>query len=250
MNTVLVREILAWPPASSGSGCELSALISYLTQQVNQPLSEREVLSVLTWLSERGLVRLQGDALRLVEPDRPELKLYPSLTKHFSGRRFLASLGIEPGTYVFQNTSAGGKQGNGPLTRPDFTLATVKSARFERHTEVTTFEVKNRSGANVRSVYEVVAHGRISHFPFLACPRSKLEAAKIDGIRKASQEQGIGLILFDIVEDGDGDFNTQNVRIEATPTRRSPDMAELQKHLEHRFSPTNCAKLEELARGA
>jgi hypothetical protein len=129
-------------------------------------------------------------------------------------------------------------------------LATVKSARFERHTEVTTFEVKNRSGANVRSVYEVVAHGRISHFPFLACPRSKLEAAKIDGIRKASQEQGIGLILFDIVEDGEGDFTTQNVRIEATPTRRSPDTAELQKHLEHRFSPANCAKLEELARGA
>jgi hypothetical protein len=129
-------------------------------------------------------------------------------------------------------------------------LASVKSGRFERHTEVTTFEVKNRSGANVKSVYEVVAHGRISHFPYLACPRSKLEAAKVDGIRKASENEGIGLILFDIVEDGEGDFTTQNLRIEVTPTRRSPDMVELQKHLEDRLTHTNCAKLEVLARGA
>ena len=248
MNTVLVREILAWPPASLG--CELSALISHLTQQVNEPLSEPEVRSALTWLSERGLVRVDGDALRLVEPDRPELQLYPSLTRHFSARRFLASLDVEPGTHVFQNTSVGGRRGHGPLKQPDFTLAAIRVGRFGRPIEVTTFEVKNRSGANVKSVYEVVAHGRISHFPFLACPSSKLEIEKINGIRKASEEQGIGLILFDIVQDSEGEFTTKNVRIDVMPKRRSPDMAELQQYLEARLTRTNCAKLEELAKGA
>ncbi len=128
-------------------------------------------------------------------------------------------------------------------------MAAVKAGRFERHIEVTTFEVKNRSGTNVRSVYEVVAHGRISHFPFLACPSSKLQAAKIDDIRKASEHEGIGLILFDIVEDGEGDFTTEKLRIEVMPVRRSPDMAELQKHLEHRLTSANCRKLEELKGG-
>ena len=247
VNTVLVREILAWAPASIG--CELSALISHLTRQVNEPLSEPEVRSALTWLSERGLVRFDGDAVRLIEPDRPELQLYPSLTRHFSARRFLASLEVEPGTYVFQNTSIGGRRGHGPLKQPDFTLAAINAGRFERPVEVTTFEVKNRSGANVKSVYEVVAHGRISHLPFLACPSSNLEPEKINAIRKASEDQGIGLILFDIVQDGEDEFTTKNIRIDMMPERRSPDMAELTQYLEGRLTPANCKKLEELAKG-
>ena len=40
--------------------------------------------SAITWLSTRGLVRVDGDALRLSEPDRPELALYPSLSGHFA----------------------------------------------------------------------------------------------------------------------------------------------------------------------
>ena len=239
--------ILAWPPAITG--CELSALISHLTSQVNEPLSEPQVRSALTWLSARGLVRLEGEALRLREPDRPELQLYPCLSRHLSARKFLRSLGVEPGTYVFQDTSTGGRRGQGRLTRPDFTLAAIKAGRFERPIEVTTFEVKNRSGADVPSVYEVVAHGRISHFPFLACPRSRLEPARIESIRTASKKEGVGLILFDIVEDGDGDFTTENMRIDMMPRRRSPDMAELQNHLAARLTHANCAKLEELGRG-
>jgi hypothetical protein len=247
VNTVLVQEILAWPQASSG--CHFLALISHLTRQVNEPLSEPEVREAITWLSDRGLVYFDGNALRLSEPDRPELQLYPSLAQRFTAPRFLASLGVEPGTFVFQDTSASARRGRGPLTCPDFTLAAVKSDRFQRSVEVTTIEVKNRSGANLEAVYKVIAHGRISHFPFLACPRSKLEAAKIESIRKASEEQDIGLILFDIVLDGQRGLHTKNVRVEVRPKRRSPDMGELKKHLEALFTPDNCAQLEELAKG-
>ena len=178
------------------------------------------------------------------------MQLYDSLSRQFLARKFLKSLGVEPGTYVFQDTSTGGRRGHGPLTRPDFTLAAIKPGRFERAIEVTTFEVKNRSGANVNSVYEVVAHGRVSHLPFLACPRSKLDVAKIDGIRRASAKEKIGLILFDIVEDGEGHFTTANVQIDMRPDRRSPDRSDVQKHLEGRLTRENCAELEELAKGA
>ena len=153
------------------------------------------------------------------------------------------------GTYVFQNTSTGGRRGHGPLTRPDFTLAAIRSSRFERQIEVTTFEVKNRSGATVHSVYEVIAHGHISHFPFLACPNSSLDVAKIDRIRTASQREGVGLILFDIVQDGQRDFRTENLRVDMMPRRRSPDIAELEKHLDARLTRANSKKLQELAKG-
>jgi hypothetical protein len=129
------------------------------------------------------------------------------------------------------------------IKQPDFTLAAIRAGRFQRPIEVTTFEVKNRSGANVKSVYEVVAHGRIS------CPSSNLEPDKIDAIRKASENQGIGLILFDIVQDDEGEFTTNNVRVDMMPERRSPDMAELTQYLEGRLTPANCKKLEVLAKG-
>jgi len=249
VETGLVREILSWKPASAGA-CDLAALMTHLTRKVNEPLSETQVRSALRWLSARGLVRIEGNELRLSEPDKPESQLYESLGRHFVARRFLTSLGIAAGTYVFQDTSRGGRAGHGLLSKPDFTLVAVKTGRFERPLEVTTFEVKNRGGASIASVYEVVAHARASHFPYLACPRSRIESAKIDAIRRESERNGIGLILFDIELDGSGGFTTKNVRVDRMAERGSPDMAEVEKHLEGRLTPENCAKLQELGMGA
>ena len=59
---------------------------------------------------------------------------------------------------------------------PDFTLAVIKSWRFDprRSLEVYSIEVKRRSGTSVASVYEAVAHGRFAHHPYLVCPGSTL----------------------------------------------------------------------------
>ena len=247
MEPALVREILAWPLANSG--CELAALITHLTRQVNEPLSESRVRGALTWMSARGLVRVDGNALRLSEPDRPERELYESLGRHFSRTPFLEVLGIAPGTCVFQDTSSGGRTGHGPLSKPDFTLVAIKARRFERPLEVTTIEVKNRSGANVGSVYEVVGHARVSHFPFLACPRSKLDCRNIESIRTACKNEGVGLILFDIEQDGDS-FSTKKVAVDTRPARRAPDTAAVEIYLAGRLTDANCAKLEALVREA
>lgn len=124
-----------------------------------------------------------GDRVRLTEPDRPELRLYEPLSKRINNRGFLRNLGIEPGSYVFQDTSAGGATGSGPLSGPDFTFATIRATRFEKAPEITTIEVKNRAGANVNVVYDIRAHRRVSHFPYLACPRSHLNPASTEVIR-------------------------------------------------------------------
>lgn len=248
VNTVLVREILAWPGANLG--CEFPALVSYLTGRMNTPLNEPDVQGALSWLAARGLAKCDGDFIRLTQPDRSELQLYEPLSKRLTSRKFLNALDINPKTFVFQDTSTGGKLGTGLLSRPDFTLATIRAELFERALEITTIEVKNWAGATVKAVYDIRAHSRISHFPYLACPRPRFDHSKIEPIRSACKKEEIGLILFDIDEDGDGSFDVNDLKIELRPRRFSPDRAETHKYLASRLTAENCAILEALAKGA
>lgn len=243
----LAGEILCWPLAVAG--CEVAALISYLTGRINTPLSELEVRKALSELEARGLAVTDGVFFRLSEPDRPELELYEPLSKRLTARNFLSALNVAADTFVFQDTSTGGRIGTGPLSRPDFTLAAIKNSEFEQALEITTIEVKNRSGANVASVFEVIAHSRISHFPYLACPRSRLDAAKVDAIRRACDTQKVGLILFDIEENGLGKFTTGNLKIDIAPKRFSPKREDYHVFLNSRLTAQNCAKLRALAKG-
>lgn len=243
----LVEAIRAWPAASEG--CDFAALVSYLTGCLNTPLSEPEVQNAVNWLTARGLANLHGDRLKLTEPDRPELRLYEPLSKQINNRGFLRTLGIKPGTYVFQDTSNGGATGFGPLSRPDFTFATIRATRFEKALEITTIEVKNRAGANVNAVYDIRAHRRVSHFPYLACPRSHLNPASTELIGSRCRDEDIGLILFDIELDGDGGCEINRLKIEHKPGRAAPDPELADQYLASRFSPENCAALETI-RGA
>jgi hypothetical protein len=247
VDTDLVEEIRSWPAANTG--CDFPALVSYLTGRLNSPLSEPEVQNAVNWLTARGLAKLDGDYLKLTEPDRPELKLYEPLSKRLNNRRFLKNLDIDPGTYVFQDTSTGGKPGSGPLSRPDFTLATIRATRFEKALEITTIEVKNRAGATVKAVFDIRAHRRVSHFPYLACPRSLLNPANTEEIRATCRIEDIGLILFDIELDGAGGCEVTGVKIDHKPRRASPERDVTDDYLVSRLSPENCAVLQAI-RGA
>ena len=242
MNTDLVEEIRSW--AEANTGCDFPALVSYLTGRLNAPLSEPEVQRAVNWLTARGLAKFDGDYLKLTEPDRPELKLYEPLSKRLNSRKFLKSLDIKAGTYVFQDTSTGGAPGSGLLSRPDFTLATIRATRFEKALEITTIEVKNRAGANVKAVFDIRAHRRISHFPYLACPRSHLNPANTEAIKSTCRAEDIGLILFDIELDGAGGCEVTSLKIDHKPRRTSPDRGLADNYLASSLSPENCATLE------
>lgn len=53
MSSDLVDEIRAWPAVNTG--CDFSALVSYLAGRLNTPLSEPEVQNAVNWLTARGL---------------------------------------------------------------------------------------------------------------------------------------------------------------------------------------------------
>lgn len=246
----LVDEIQKWPQMREG--CDVHALTSHLTATANRLLSSQDVEDALRWLTVRELVSRDGDKLWLSEPDRRELDLYGELEGHLQARPLLERIGVSGKEFVFQKTALGGVRGDGPLTRPDFTLAAIKSWRFdpERTLEVFSFEVKNRAGATIPAVYEAVAHGRFAHYPYLVCPRSRLSDATNETMRTACVKEGIGLILFDIVVPGDGGFKIERLEVVQEAERRAPDPVLVQRHLESRLSKENCANLEAYAKRA
>lgn len=243
----LVDEILRWPQMRDG--CDIHALTSHLTAKANQLLSTQAVEDALRWLSVRELVTRDGDQVWLSEPDRRELDLYGKLEGRLNSNALLERIGVSGSEYVFQNTALGGARGDGPLTRPDFTLAAIRSWRFDpqRTLEVFSFEVKNRAGATIPAVYEAVAHGRFVHYPYLVCPRSQLDEAANEALRTACVRERIGLILFDIVVPGEGDFNIERLEVAHEAERRAPDPVLVQRHLERRLSLENCMTLEAYA---
>lgn len=246
VNTVLVEEIRSWPAANTG--CDFPALVSYLTRRLNTPLTDPDVQTAVNWLTARGLAKLDAGYLKLTEPDRPELSLYEPLLARFRSKTFLRHLGVEQASYVLQDTSTGGTAAPGLLTRPDFTIATIRASLFERGLDVITIEVKNRAGSSVKAVYETLGHGRVAHYPYLACPRSHLDNAKMCEIREACHAQNVGLILFDIEEDGIGGFDIRAIKIDRKPSRWSPARSETENYLINRLTQENRRALEGLGR--
>ena len=223
-SVTLVDEILGWPDAKDGA--DIYALTSYLSRKTNQQLSITQVEESVRSLEARELVIYQGGKVWLKEPDRPERDLYPGLESQFGDSQFLNRIGIKGEEYVFQKTADGGVR-DGRLTRPDFTLAAIRSWKFDpqRTLDVYSFEVKNRAGTSTASVYEAVAHGRMVHYPYLACPRSHLDSSLNEEMRTASAREGIGLILFDIVVFRVGEFRVEGLELIGKAERRYPDPA-------------------------
>jgi hypothetical protein len=244
----LIEEIRAWPQA--GAGCEFEALVSYLAGRANAPLSGDEVQGAIDFLAARGLAKWTGQTLRLTEPDRPELQLYAPLLKRLDMPNILRELDVDSTRYVLQDTSTGGQQGSGLLSKPDFTLASIRPEKFERALEVTTIEVKNRAGATTTAVYNIRAHSRVSHFPYLACPRMRLDTAKKEAVEATCRKEGIGLIVFDIDEDGDGGFRINKLKIEMRSKRFYPERKDSNKYLSRRLTEANQAKLLSFVEGA
>jgi hypothetical protein len=219
---------------------------------LNRVVSETEIIAALTELGESELIAHDNNIYRLTEPDRPELELYAPLEAGFlANGGVLTRLRLTRHQWVFQRTAAGGIRGAGRLSMPDFTLAAIKSWRFDprRSLEVYSFEVKRRAGTSIASVYEAVAHGRFAHHPYLVCPRSNLEPSFNSELRDACVREEVGLILFDIVAEPPDSFRLERIEVVEEAVRRTPDPQIIEEHLSNRLSVENCQELERMARG-
>ncbi len=245
----IVPVILGWDQAITGF--QFNALAGHLNYTLNRVVSQAEIIIALTELGENELIEQEKGVYRLCEPDRPELDLYEPLEAGFGSNGIWDKLGIHRHQWVFQKTAAGGARGAGRLSMPDFTMAAIKSWRFDprRTLEVYSFEVKRRAGTSIASVYEAVAHGRFAHHPYLVCPRSNFDRALNKALRDACLREGVGLIQFDIVVEPPDRFNLKRIELIEEAVRRSPDPQMIEEHLSNRLSPANCEILERLARG-
>lgn len=245
----LLDEILSWPPLVEGG--DVDVLNGYLANRAGRLISRDEVEATLRSLCSQELVERSGAQIRLSEPDRRELDLYGPLEALLQTSTVFGAIGVASREFVFQKTATGGLLGDGRLSRPDFTLAAIRSWRFDpqRTLEVYSFEVKNRAGASVSAVYEAVAHGRFAHHPYLVCPRSRFDPTFNSEILDACVREGIGLITFDIVVPIGGSFEVGGVQVVSQAERRSPDPQLVERHLERRLYEENRSKLETYARG-
>lgn len=232
---------------------EFGALFHHLLD-LRPTVTEQAAREALERLWSRELIERDASGrMRLREPDRPETGLYAALYDRLSEAEFLAELGVGDHGHVLVNTSQGGPT-DGRFTRPDFTLATVRTWRFDpqRTLEVFSFEVKNRAGSTVPAVYEAVAHGRFVHRPYLVIPNSRLAKTKISEIKDACEIEGVGLIVFEM----DGAVDSRSISISGVrhiveARRRSPDPAVVQQFILSRFGndSKNIEKLQLIAKG-
>lgn len=248
MQDDIIAAIVAWPEKNKKETCDFQALVHHVGKSLNGTIRSKAVLEAIRVLQDRQLIELVGTKCRLREADLPERDLYDLLEAEFTKTALRENLGLRAEAYVFQKTATGGPLGSGLLSKPDFTLAAIQSWRFdpERTLEVYSFEVKNRAGAAINAVYEAVAHGRLVHHPYLVCPRSQLDAAFNEGIQKACEHEGVGLILFDLAVEH-GTYSLDRFTLAARPQRRSPDPWLVQQHLENRLTQDNQEKLAAFA---
>lgn len=249
-NDMLESLLLSWPVARDTT--DVQVLLAYLRQESNKPIPIEQVQQLLADLEHRHLCRRDGEKFWLREPDCREDALYRPLEEALQQPAILAALGLDPEQqFVFQNTATGGTSGEGRLTRPDFTMALVRRWEFDpqRTLDVFSFEVKNHAGLSVASVYEAVAHGRMVHYPYLVCPRSRLYPETTEQIRRVCGSEQIGLITYRL-ERAPGEVvhvEVRDLEVIGEATRWAPDPSNVQRHLRARLTKLSRDRLRNLA---
>ena len=229
---------------------DLAGLNNHLTRLHKQHIPDEDIERELRWLEETGQLERRPGQFKLREYDPPEQTLYGKLEGHLrSGEFSIRQLDLKADTFVLQDTSKGGAQGEGRLTRPDFTLAAVRRWRFDPTAtlDVYSFEVKNRAGSSVSAVYEAFAHGRYVNYAYLVCPRSRFAESLNRALKSTCEREGVGLILFDIQVTQLKEYSVTNVNLHVRAERRAPDPSETEKFLDRRLNDENKLRLEQLA---
>lgn len=222
--------------------------VQQIEQKLNRSNLKAEIDPVIHGLKSEGLLETEaaGSRIRRDEPDCPEVGLYNSLEQEIRSSFFRRTIGVGE-EFVLQDTSMGGR-GAGRLSRPDFTLAEIRTWKFHPRPslEVFSFEVKNRAGTSVSAAYEAHAHGRMVHYCYLVCPRTTMFRDDELQLAETCRSLGVGLLLFDLTRQGDV-YLVKGLKVEAFAERRATAPAEVEAHLENRFTLENAESLKRLA---
>jgi len=124
--------------------------------------------------------------------------------------------------WVCEITASQGRRATGGRwTRPDVTLIAMQTFAYvpNKLFEVITFEIKPNVDTALDGVYEAAAHSAFAHRSYLAFPDSEEHEDNplFDRIRDECERFGLGLIVFERVDDWD----TYTFEVEAQP--RDPD---------------------------
>lgn len=203
----------------------------------------------LSALVDRGDVVISGRLVRRNEPDFPEAILEDAIASHLQSPFTMAELGVAPTLSVFHVSARGGAAGSGQFSRPDFTLATIRTRKYDplRYLDVITFELKNLAGTSLLAVHETLAHTRFAHYSYLVCPRPTLRPDRIEAVQNACAELGVGLATF-VIQGPSGPPRLGEFGFVIHPKRKNPDPGVVEKYLEDRMPADKLARLACLAR--
>lgn len=199
-------------------------------------LSDDQYWSLRNRLVDSGdLIRRRGKggSVRIVEPERvpqPDLER-PELTEadlYDPLERVLRESWAREqkfGQYHVENTARQGRRDTGGTwTRPDLVVASLTTFLYvpDKHFDIVTFEVKDRSGLDVTAVYEALAHHRASTRSYVLphIPNAPPEDDRyLSRIEEEAGRHGIGFIVAGTPDDWD----TWEERVEATYRAPSPE---------------------------
>jgi len=151
--------------------------------------------------------------------------------------------------FVLEVTAMQGRRDTGGTwSRPDIVVASVSNYPFVpgKHLDITTFEIKPTTAADVTAVYEALAHLRAATraFVLLHVPAEQ-EATlqqRIEDVYEEASRHGVGLI----VAEKPGDYGTWDFRVEAV--RRDTDPMKLNDFIATQLSQESKSKLQKWCR--
>jgi len=185
--------------------------------------------------------------VRMTEPDLPEAKLMKTVEAYLKSEEALGSLRSAPDSTIVEDTSRTGAAGMGEYSRPDFIMATVRRFRYDpvAYLDLTSFELKNRRGSDLRGVHETLAHARFAHYSYYVIPRSGIKPKHTDKLISACSVYDLGVITFTIGQNESVD----HFRIEQYAKRRSIDPYVVENFIDNQLSQSSREQLIALARG-
>lgn len=177
-------------------------------------------------------------AAHATESQKSESEYYADLETTLR-EQWAKDMGLE--NYLVQVTAQQGRRDTGGAwTRPDIVLVSVTNYRYipGRQLDVNTFEVKLADQADIKAVYEALAHCRASTSAYLLLVGSKdCTADDLEQIKREAARHGVGLIRIKDPKN----FDEWDYIIEPRSTLSDP--ASIEEFIETQLSDENKRKI-------